>query len=277
LSLSILILTYNEEMNLPACLDSVREFSDVVVLDSFSKDRTCDIVRERGARLYQRVFDDFGSQRNFALDSIEFQNRWVFHLDADERFTPELRRECLDVIRMDEHSGYMVPSKLMFQDRWLRFSGMYPTFQMRLLKLGELRFIQHGHGQREANPARGIGRLREPYLHYNFSKGLDDWFAKHNRYSSQEAAEALRVLDAGEASIMNLFARDGVARRRALKALSFRLPFRSTLRFLYMYVFRLGFLDVSAGLDYCRLMATYEWMTVLKMREMRQSRSTPER
>lgn len=143
---------------------------------------------------------------------------------------------------------------------------------MRLMKLGEIRFIQKGHGQREADAKRGVGTLREPYLHYNFSKGLDDWREKHDRYSTKEAVESvqrqnqpIRWRDLGRG--------DPVARRRALKQLSMRLPCRPMLRFFYMYVLRLGFLDGRPGLVYCRLLASYETMIVTKMRTMERRRA----
>ncbi len=182
---SVLILTRNEEQNLPDCLASVKWCDDIVVLDSLSTDRTVAVARDGGARLVERLFDDFAAQRNYALDKIPFRHPWVFHLDADERFTEPLRRECEAEIAADRQSGFLVPSKLMFMDKWLRWSGMYPVYQMRLMKLGEIRFIQTGHGQREADAKRGVGKLHEPYLHYNFSKGLDDWREKHERYSTK--------------------------------------------------------------------------------------------
>lgn len=266
---SILILTLNEEVNLSACLESVAWCDDVVVLDSFSSDGTVAVAQRDGVRVVQRKFDDFAGQRNFALDSIAFKHPWIFHLDADERFTEALRQECETVIRADQHSGFMVPSKLMFMDRWLRRAGMYPTYQMRLLKRWEVRFIQHGHGQREADAKRGIGKLHEPYLHYNFSKGLTDWFEKHNRYALAEARQALATTAATRPTGADLFATDGTRRRRALKHFSARLPFRPALKFLYMYLFRLGFLDGIPGYHYCRLMALYEYLIVVKTAELR--------
>ena len=186
---SVLILTRNEEQNLSDCLASVKWCDDIVVLDSLSTDGTVAVARSAGARVVERSFDDFATQRNYALDKIPFQHPWVFHLDADERFTKSLQRECETVIAEDQQSGFLVPSRLMFMDKWLRWSGMYPVYQMRLMKLGEIRFIQAGHGQREAEAKRGVSKLREPYLHYNFSKGLDDWREKHDRYSTKEAEE----------------------------------------------------------------------------------------
>jgi glycosyltransferase involved in cell wall biosynthesis len=271
---SVLILTRNEEQNLPDCLASVKWCDDIVVLDSLSTDRTAAVARGAGARVVERPFDDFAAQRNYALDKIPFRHPWVFHLDADERFTEPLQRECETVIATDRHSGFLVPSKLVFMDKWLRWSGMYPVYQMRLMKLGEIRFIQTGHGQREADAKRGVGKLREPYLHYNFSKGLDDWREKHDRYSTKEAEESLQERQKGQIGWRDLWGTDSVARRRALKRLSMRLPCRPTLRFLYMYVFRLGFLDGRPGLLYCRLLATYEKMIVTKLKDLQQGQLT---
>ncbi len=268
--LSVLILTKNEEANLPACLASVKWCDDVVVLDSFSTDRTVDLARAAGVRVEQRAFDDFAGQRNHALDRIPFKHPWVFHLDADEQFTAPLRTECEQAIAANQHSGYMVPNKLVFEGRWLKHAGMYPTYQMRLLKLGEVRFVQHGHGQREADAKRGIGTLHEPYLHFNFSKGIGDWLEKHQRYARAEAAhefDAEKHLD-----VRGVVSGDALRRRRALKQLSSRLPFRPALRFLYTYVLRRGFLDGFPGYRYSRLLATYEGMIVCELESLRQER-----
>lgn len=271
--ISILILTLNEEENLPGCMRSVAWSDDIVVLDSFSTDRTMDVAKAAGARVVQRRFDDFASQRNYALDHVEFKYRWVFHLDADERFTEPLRAECVQAVAVDSYSGFMVPSKLVFLGRWLKHAGCYPNYQMRLVKPGEARFIQHGHGQRETDARRGLGSLREPYLHLNFSKGFSDWLDKHNRYSTHEAAESLKSVASGQWSLAGCLKElmrrlDPVVRRRALKELSFRLPCRPLLRFLYMYILRLGFLDGLPGYHYCRLLSIYEYMIVLKMKEI---------
>jgi glycosyltransferase involved in cell wall biosynthesis len=274
MSVSVLILTRNEEQNLPACLASVKWCDDVVVLDSCSTDRTVGVAKSAGVRVFERTFDDFATQRNYALDEIPFRHSWVFHLDADERFTEPLRRECAAEIAEDRYSGFLVPSKLMFMDKWLRWSGMYPVYQMRLMKLGEIRFIQAGHGQREADAKRGVGKLREPYLHYNFSNGMDDWRQKHDRYSTKEAEESLREREEGTVGWRDLIGSDPVGRRRALKRLSMRLPLRPALRFLYMYVLRLGFLDGKPGLVYCRLLASYERMIVTKLKVLERRRAT---
>lgn len=270
MSLSILLLTLNEEANLPACFSAINWCDDVVVLDSFSTDDTVSLAESLGARVYQRRFDHFAGQRNYALDQIEFKHDWVLHLDADEIVTPELHSEMLRVISEDRFDAFRVPSKTMFFGRWLRYSGMYPTYQVRLGHRERLRFKQVGHGQREDLPQERVGTLTEPYLHYSFSKGMAEWIDKHNRYSTDEAHETVKVLSSEQGlDWPGLLSNDRTRRRRALKGLSFRLPFRPTLRFFYMYVLRRGFLDGRAGFTYCRLLALYEYLIVLKTRELR--------
>jgi glycosyltransferase involved in cell wall biosynthesis len=270
MSLSVLLLTLNEEGNLPACLAAVDWCDDVVVLDSFSADGTVSLAERLGARVYQRRFDHFAGQRNHALDHIELRHDWVLHLDADEIVTPELHAEMERVIAEGRFDAFRIPSKMMFFGQWLRYSGMYPAYQVRLGHRERLRFKQVGHGQREDLPPERVGTLSQPYLHYSFSKGLTEWFDKHNRYASDEARETLRVLGkAGGADWRGLVSGDRGRRFRALKELSFRLPFRPSLRFLYMYVLRRGFLDGRAGWTYCRLLAMYEYLIVLKTRELK--------
>src|SRR5688572_4260660 len=131
--ISVTILTLNEEANLRDCLASCTWSDDVSVLDSGSTDRTCDIAREAGVAVYVNSFESFGRQRNWALDHIPVKHDWVFHLDADERFTPELVAEMESVLSAaPTEAGFYVPAKLMFMGRWLKRSGRYPSYQMRL-------------------------------------------------------------------------------------------------------------------------------------------------
>jgi len=269
MGISVLVLTLNEAANLPACLTALTWSDDVVVLDSFSQDETVAVAERWGARVYQRAFDDFARQRNYALEQIPFRHDWVLHLDADEIVTQALREEMAAAVAGGGFDAWRLPSKMMFMGGWLRYAGLYPSYQVRLGHRDRFRFKQVGHGQREDLAPERIGTLQEPYLHYSFSKGLTDWFDKHNRYASAEAAEAVRLLGVGGCQDWSgLWAREPTRRRRALKALSMRLPFRPLLRFLYMFVVRRGFLDGRAGLIYCRLLAIYEYLIVLKTREL---------
>lgn len=266
---SILILTKNEDVNLPACLESVAWCDDVVVLDSFSSDGTCDLAREKDARLFQRAFDDFGSQRNYALDEIQFKHPWVFHLDADERFNEELKVECERVIERDERSAYFVPNRIMFLGKWIKHSTQYPYPQVRLLKVGEVRFTKAGHGQREDQAKRGVGHIHVAYDHFNFSKGIGDWVEKHNRYSSGEAADLLASCS-GAVDWSGVLSGETMRRKRSLKQIHSRLPGRWLVKFLYLYVLRRGVFDGYPGFLYCVLQGFYDFLIVAKVKEMRQ-------
>ena len=268
--LSILILTFNEERNLPACLDSVRWSDDILVVDSFSTDRTLDLVKSAGARVLQNRFVNFAEQRNFGLDQGALKHDWVLHLDADEVVTPELQRELIELTKNGEKPAYRLASKLMFEGKWLRFASLYPAYQVRVGRRDRLRFKMVGHGQRETLPPQEVGTLGNALLHYSFAKGYEDWLTRHNRYSTAEALHALSNPDDSAGAFGGILASSGTERRRALKRLSTRLPCRPLLRFLYMYFLHLGFLDGAAGFRYCRLLWIYEYLTVLKIRELRQ-------
>jgi glycosyltransferase involved in cell wall biosynthesis len=267
--ISVLILTLNEEENLAACLDSIGWCDDILVVDSFSTDRTLDIAERRGCRLLQRRFDSFASQRNFGLEKGNWKHDWVLHLDADEVVTPDLRDELLRTARGGAKDAYRLASKMMFQGRWLKHSGMYPCYQVRFGRRDKLRFVQVGHGQREALPGEALGTLREPLLHYSFSKGLDDWFEKHNRYSTQEAQHQIAGGPTKRLPLGSFGSRDPVVRWRAMKELSSRLPARPLFRFLYLFFFRLGFLDGIPGFHYSVLVSIYDYMIVAKTDELK--------
>lgn len=268
--ISVLILTLNERQNITRCIEALDWSDDIVVLDSFSTDGTQQLASELGARVHERQFDDFAGQRNYALDNIEFKHQWLLHLDADEVVTKELRDELSAVLKKPQYRVFKIPSKLMFQGKWLRHSGLYPSYQVRFAHIDALRFEQVGHGQREGLETEAVGTLDNPYLHYNFSKGMADWIERHNRYSTDEARQGLTAATEQHTGWIELLRMDDkTARRRALKVKVSGLPFRPLLRFIYMYIFRKGFLDGRAGYSYCRLSAMYEYWTVLKMREFR--------
>lgn len=275
LPVSVVILTFNEEVNIRDCIASCAWCDDVHVLDSGSTDRTCDIARAMGATVHYNKFKSFGDQRNWAIDHIPCKHPWHFHLDADERFTPELLTEMLRLLGPDgkasDCAAYQCPSKMILMGRWLKWSGGYPSYQVRLFKYGECRFMDFGHGQREDTTGK-VGVLVEPYMHYNFSKGLLEWFYKHNDYSSRESAEAIVTRSHGRPTWGQLMSNgDQVAKRRAWKNMSYFMRGRALWRFLYNYVFRLGVLDGVAGFRYCAMISSYEYWTELKIKEKARS------
>jgi glycosyltransferase involved in cell wall biosynthesis len=265
--ISVLILTYNEEMNLPSCLESVSWSDDIVVFDSFSTDRTVEIAKSYGARVVQRAWDNERNQRAESL-KVGFKYQWVYNPDADEVTPPRLRDEMLKVVS-DPRRGevaYRVRFRLMFMGKWIKNSSLYPTWVVRLFQPAKLSF------QRDINLRYVIdgpqGQLKSHFDHYSFGKGITSWWSKHNTYSSLEAREAIKALSSGKPDWWGLFSKENVRRRAALKDLSFRIPLRSFWIFLYLLVVRRGVLDGPPGWAYCRMRADYEFMIEAKIKEL---------
>jgi glycosyltransferase involved in cell wall biosynthesis len=267
-NISVLILTLNEEKNLPRCLETVAWSDDVVVFDSYSTDRTVEIARNFGARIVQRRFDDERSHRTESLRA-GFKHPWVFNPDADEFATPELVREMCDAVARDGNrvAAFRVRRMDMFMGRWIRHASLYPTWLVRLFRPESIHFERTINLRYLVNGPEG--RLNGHLVHHSFNKGLEEWMHKHNRYSTCEAAESLKSLSTDGLPWGALLSADAVERRRALKELSSRLPARPTLRFLYMYLLRGGCLDGLAGYHYCRLVSLYEYLICLKLKELR--------
>lgn len=262
---SVVILTLNEERNLPRCLASVQACDDVVVLDSGSTDATVEIARRAGARVFTRTFDTFAGQRNFADQQLPFRHPWVFHLDADELFTPELDAECRTAAAARDVDGYFVAPRMLWRGQWIPRCTDFPAWQARFVHASTFQFIDVGHGQRE-DPAMRMGRFAANYLHDLSAEGTEGWLAKHRRYARDEAEQ--HALRRG-VRWRDLVAADRLSRRRALKHLSYHLPMRPVARFIYQYVLRRGFLEGRAGLEYCRLLATYEGFAAAELRQRR--------
>ena len=269
--LSIIVLTYNEAENLLRCLKSVTGFGDIVIVDSGSTDGTGEIGGKEGARVYEHRFESFAQQRNWALENCELRTSWVLFIDADEVATPEFRESVTRAIQSadDSIAGFYCCWKMMLGSRWLRRSDSFPKWQFRILRRGRATFIDSGHGQKEGAIQGSLGYIREPYLHYPLSKGWESWWAKHNQYSSQEAADRL----ARSVSWRELFSPDPSQRNRALKPLLGRIPGWALWRFLHMYILKGGFLEGREGFDYCASIAWYEFLVRLKMAELRRNRS----
>lgn len=271
MSISVLILTKNEAENLPRCLESVAWSDDIVLLDSGSTDRTVEIARAFGAKVFHRAFDDEASQRAYSL-TLPFKHDWVYNPDADEVVPAGLRDEMLAVVAVPERAevAYQCRFRNMFMGRWLRFSSLYPTWVIRLFRPKRIRFERETNLRYLADGA--VGALESHFDHYSFNNGFEAWFEKHNRYSTGEARESLASLAKSSVawgSILDFRPSSARDRRRALKELSFRLPMRPVLRFLYMYVWRGGLLDGIPGFHYCAMVSIYEYMIVLKMMELR--------
>ena len=275
MKVSVLLLTFNEASNLPRCLDALSWCDDIAIVDSGSTDATVDIARDRNVRVLQNPFQDFAAQRNFGLAEGGFRHPWVLHLDADEVVTPSFVDRRLALAPKDGIDAYYVPSKLVMLDRSLIHAGLYPSYQVRLGRLGRLKFKQVGHGQREDMPRSQVGTFDEPYLHYAFSNGLKAWLKRHVQYAEDEANVLVAARRASSIRLGDLLSSDKVTRRRSAKLLAFLVPLsvRPLMRFTYVYVVRRGFLDGMAGFLYSFMLATYEAMIAIFAYEKLQSKT----
>jgi glycosyltransferase involved in cell wall biosynthesis len=272
---SVLILTRNEQQDLPGCLASVAWSDDVHVLDSLSTDRTREIAREAGAQVTERAFDGYASQRNAGL-RLPFRHPWLLVLDADERVPPALAREIEAFVQGAGTHVDVAAARMRRRDiwwgTWLRRSQISP-FYVRLLRPERARY------EREINEVLvvdgPIADLAQPFDHYPFSKGLDHWLDKHNTYSRMEAQLILSRSVPQPSWRTALFGADFNERRVHQKAIFYRLPARPLIKLAYMLVWRRGLLDGVAGIRYALLQTIYEYLIVLKVKEAEQGQRAP--
>ncbi len=275
---SVIVPIRNEAANLPRCLDCLEWADEIFVVDSGSTDGSQQIAAERGARVVQFAFNGaWPKKKNWALENLPFRNEWVFILDADEVLPAEAEAEFRRAIaEAGTTVGYWINRRFMFMGRWLRHA-YYPNWNLRLFRhsLGryeKLTEVATESGDNEVHEhviVQGpTGRLRCQLDHYAFPS-VEVFVEKHNRYSNWEA----RVAVAGPLaqSSANLQSAT-VAKRRKLKMLSQRLPFRPLLRFLYVYLWQCGFLDGREGYYFARLHGFYEFLSVAKTSELKKRR-----
>lgn len=265
--ISVLILTKNEEQDLPGCLESVAWSDDVHVFDSMSTDRTGEIARNAGANFVQRAFDGYSSQRNAALDGLPFKHEWIFILDADERPTPELAQEMQQAVAtaVAAVGAFRLRRRDFFEGTWLKHAQISPYY-IRLVRRGKARYTREINEVLEVDGE--VAELKAPLDHFPFSKGIAHWWAKHNTYSTMEAEVVARGLSRRDASWKKaLTAKDFHERRRAQKAIFYKMPARPLIKWLYMMFVRGAILDGRAGIAYANLQAMYEQMIVMKTRE----------
>lgn len=278
MSISVLILTKNEEQDLPACLRSVAWCDDIHLFDSFSTDRTVELARTAGCVVTQRKFDNWSAHQNWGLANLPFKHPWVLYLDADERVSPALRDAARAAVQEPGGmSAFRVRRRDFFGDgTWLEHAQISPYY-LRLFRPGKMRY------ERLVNPRSivdGPIASLEGYLdHYPFSKGIDFWVSRHVKYADLEARTILenRAKGGNFSLTKALWARDFTERRFHQKELFYRLPCRSFVKFCYLMFIRRAFLDGPAGITYARLQAFYEFLIVQRERELRGARDKPGR
>jgi glycosyltransferase involved in cell wall biosynthesis len=273
--LSVLVPTLNERANLSDCLRSVCWADEIVVVDSGSADGTRELARHCSARLVDFNWNrTLPKKKNWALENVEWKNEWVLILDADERITPDLASEIKETLKSPTADGYFINRRFMFMGKWIRHSGYYPSWNLRLFRHRKGRYENLHSGDTHSGDNEihehlvltgSTARLGQEMLHFAYPD-IFTWLEKHNRYSNWEAEIDVR----GQGSALeDHYIGQPLTWKRRLRTWSRRLPFRPTLRFLYSYVLKRGLLDGYEGYVFCRLLATYELLNAFKAHELR--------
>lgn len=269
--IAVLILTLNEEVNLPNALASIVPMdAEIVVVDSGSTDRTIEIARDAGASIYQHRFQNHAQQLNWALDNLPIRASWIMRLDADERLTPELAHELSATLPTlpDDVTALELNRRVYFWGRWIRHGGYYPSWLLRVWRTGAARCEQRWMDEHMVVTRGRVARLRHDFIDENH-KGLSFWIDKHNRYADREVKDLLAI-DVGETS--NLPNGQAGRRRWAKEKLYSRAPlfWRAIAYWFYRYFLRLGFLDGTPGLVFHFLQACwYRLLVDAKLYEVR--------
>ena len=243
--ISACVITLNEEFRLPRCLESLRFVDEVIVLDSESTDNTCKLAADFGAQIHIRKFDGFVNQKNHAVSLA--RHDWILVVDADEVVSPSLREEILEVLRQSggTHAGYRVPRISHYLGRWIRHSGWYPDYNIRLFRRDKTKFIG-GTVHERAEVQGSVGTLRGHLEHYSY-RNVSQHLQRMDRYSDLIAQDKHK---SGERSSVTWAVLKGVS------------------KFAITYFYRLGFLDGRAGLVIAILAGYYNFLKYIKLWEL---------
>jgi glycosyltransferase involved in cell wall biosynthesis len=245
-TLSVYIITYNEQENIRDCLESVKWADEIIVVDSFSDDKTVEIVRNYTDKVFQRRWDNIVNQRNFALSLAT--GDWVFCLDADERLTDNLKEEILgEISKENACSGYYVKRHTKYLGKWINHCGWYPDYKLRLIRRGRGYHVGHGPHERIVVPDGNCGYLKGKILHYTY-KNFSHQIKTIDRFSDEESKQM---------------------KKPRWYPLWFCLFFRPLLKFIEVYFLKLGFLDGVQGFIISVASAFYVFSKYVKLWEKR--------
>jgi glycosyltransferase involved in cell wall biosynthesis len=249
-TLAVVILAYNEEFNLPDCLESLEGLKcSITVVDSGSTDRTVEIARARGATLLFHPFENYSAQRNWAQANLRTESTWILHLDADERLTPALVSEINGILSGADPGvdGFLLRKRTVFLGRWIRHGGQYPSFHLRLFRKANGCCEQRLYDQHFITSGT-TKRLQHDYFDV-IAADLGTWTMRHRRWAELEVKQNLEPCQ-GTAQVQPRLLGNPIERKRWLRTIYSRQPLflRAFLYWAYRYVWRLGFLDGKEGL-----------------------------
>jgi glycosyltransferase involved in cell wall biosynthesis len=270
--ISSIVLTKNEVSDLERCIASLQWSDEVIVVDSGSTDGTIELAKTLGAKVFTHIQKppyQAATQRNWALENTNLRGDWILFVDADETIPPDLAVEIQRICTAsdNEYNAFKLSPRYLFWGQWMKRTHGYPNWHDRLLKKGEVKFADGGYWEHFDSHAK-VGKIAISYNHFGNSKGISSWIEKHDRYSSAAAESVIEFLETGKPS--SLKTRNKVT----LRVWAAKLwPLRPLVRFLYMYIVRLGFLEGLTGLVFCLLYVMYELMVVVKIVEIKRKKS----
>ena len=254
LPISVIILTYNEEKNIEACVRSVIDFAEsVFIVDSYSTDKTLEIAKKYTDKIFQHEFENYGKQRNWALNNLSINTAWVLHINADQCISGELKNELLKIFSSNIQSdvkGYLIPRKTIFMGRWIRYGGHFPVYDAIFFKKGygiceksryDQLFIING-------TVKKINAAVEDFV----TDSLSNFILRHNKWSSFEAIDQVLKEDqiSNKSGVRQNLLGNPMEQRRYLKSMYMKLPLfiRPFLYWVYRYFILMGFMDGLHGL-----------------------------
>lgn len=249
--LSVIILTFNEELHLTRCLDNIGDWADeIFVVDGYSEDKTPSIAKKYRINFVQHKFVNQSQQFEWALSHLKIKNEWILRLDADEYLTTELKQEIGDILPRiaNEINGFEIKRRVYFMGRWLRHGGYYPVWILRLFRKGKAKMEQREMDEQLILTEGKIGKLKNDFVD-DCRKDLSFFIDKHNCYADRET-QAIANCQSQLRLQPKLFGSQSEQRRYLKENFYLRLPpfFRAFLFFIYRYFFRWGFLDGKEGL-----------------------------
>ena len=277
LPITAIIMTYNEERNLRACLESVKDhIDDIIIVDSFSNDKTEEIAKEYTDKIYQNKWINYSKQYLWGIANTDIKNEWVLRLDADERWTKEGFDELRKIIEEDSADGVYVKMKIFFMGRFIKHGAFYPNYFLRVYKRSK--GAMEDRWMDEHIKVDGVvvhSNIDVIESNYDRQENISLWTDKHNGYSTREAVEFLiakhkiHEID----TVANLFGNKTERKRWMKENIYFKTPLfiRPFMYFFYRYIFKFGFLDGKEGFIFHTLHAFwYRFLVDTKVYQIEQ-------
>tara|TARA_Y100001934_G_C12314391_1_gene756642 strand:+ start:155 stop:1027 length:873 start_codon:yes stop_codon:yes gene_type:complete len=248
-TISVIVLTYNNELMIERCLRSIGDLSDdIIIIDSYSTDKTKQICKKLGARFVQHEFKNQGVSINWALENLHIKNEWVLQLDSDELLPKALKEEIKIKIRTkSKYIGYYLNRRMYWMNRWLRHGRMYPHYILRLFLKGYARWEECE--EHHAIPNGKCGYLKNDFLEDNRHNNLEQFMVKHLRTAETEVKEHFQGVSGETVLEPKLFGTKAQRTRWVKLNIYSRIPIasRAFFYFIYRYFICLGFLDGREG------------------------------